>query len=107
MLKPTPEDPKHQKDAEQRDRAIAADVKKDPIRILQRPRQNKTKRNKPRENKTEEQPKSVGQARINIAAISAAAFRRNVADKENKVFATSLYKIDKMLEQKTVDTKGG
>ena len=104
MLKPIPENPEHQKDAARRDRAIAANMKKDPIRILQRPR-NRTEGDKRRRDRKPtisrtKTTESVVMAPVRIAAINATAFRRNAANKENEVFVTSLYDIDKMLEQK-------
>jgi hypothetical protein len=60
--------------------------------------------------KTEEQPKLLSPVRklasknlvtVDIAMIGAAGFKQLCKYKENTVFTTSLYKIDKLIEKKT------
>lgn len=112
-LAATPVNPDHQKDADQRDRAMEAEIKKTPVRILQRPVEKKAlsmdKMNK--ELKAGEKPlpgpKPAKKIRfpdnlpkIDIAAIGGVGFHRNVQKKGTTVFSTSLYEIDRILEEK-------
>ena len=130
-----PINPDHQKDANRRDRAIAAEKKKAPVRILQRPPGKAAagkKINKPRQgtlswgthqkdlqsniNKINKkltggdplpQPRPVKKTRfpdnlpkINIVIIRKIGFYRNALKKESTVFVTSLYEINRILEEK-------
>ena len=130
-----PINPDHQKDADRRDRAIAAEEKKAPVRILQRPPGKAAagkKISKPRQgtlswgthqkdlqssiNRINKelaggdpppQPRPVKKTRfpdnlpkIDIAAIGGVGFYRNALKKESTVFVTSLYEIDRILEEK-------
>jgi hypothetical protein len=120
-LEPAMANPRHQEDADRRDRAMAKEMAATPRTILRRPASSppstwkeeqaeqyrkmreelggrvlQSKEAGPRR-PVQENKKPRGPA-IDICGITAAAFRVNLRRKENVLFATSMYEIDRELE---------
>jgi hypothetical protein len=122
-LKPQSINPRHQGDMEKRDQAFEAEDKTRTVRILHRPGRPVTSQTFAQDcqdnlQRMEQELKGTSQPlvqtrkkkldsenllAIDIAMIGAAGFHRLLRHKDNTLFATSLYEIDCVIEEKLAE----